>query len=80
MRAKLFPLVGAPCPHREGSPREPKCPGHDEGSSAASQQGPTVSARLAVTLRLLDRIGCEPAGATVRGDDEGLTVPEWRVL
>ena len=40
----------------------------------------TVSARLAVTLRLLDRIGCEPAGATVRGDDEGLTVPEWRVL
>ena len=40
----------------------------------------TVSARLAVTLRLLDRIGCEPAGATVRGDDEGLTVPEWHVL
>ena len=40
----------------------------------------TVSARLAVTLRLLDRIGCEPAGATLRGDDEGLTVPEWRVL
>ena len=40
----------------------------------------TVSARLAVTLRLLDRIGCEPAGETVRGDDEGLTVPEWRVL
>ena len=40
----------------------------------------TVSARLAVTLRLLDRIGCEPAGATVCGGDEGLTVPEWRVL
>ena len=40
----------------------------------------TVSAHLAATLRLVDRVGAAPAGETLRPGVEGLVVPEWRVL
>ena len=39
-----------------------------------------LSARLAVTLRLVDRIGSDPVAAKAGAGDEGLTVPEWAVL
>ena len=57
-------FVGAPCPHREGSPREPKRPGHDEGSSTAPHRGPAV----AETQRVGDD-ACEDGACAVR--DEG---------
>ena len=40
----------------------------------------TVSGCLAVTLRLVDRVGAAPADETVGPGVDGLTVPEWRVL
>ena len=40
----------------------------------------TVSAELAVTLRLVDRVGAARTEETVRPDVEGLVVPEWRAL
>ena len=40
----------------------------------------TVSAHLAVTLRLVDRVGGARTQETARPGAEGLTVPEWRVL
>ena len=39
-----------------------------------------LSARLALVLRLIDRIGPEPAAAKAAAGDEGLTVPEWAAL
>ena len=39
-----------------------------------------LSARLAVTLRLVDRIRSDPVAAKAGAGDEGLTVPEWAVL
>ena len=37
-----------------------------------------VSAHLATTLRLVDRVGAAPVRETVRTGAEGLTVPQWR--
>ena len=40
----------------------------------------TVSAHLAATLRLVDRVGAAPTEETFSPGVEGLVVPEWRVL
>ena len=39
-----------------------------------------ISPSLALTLRLLDRVGPAPAGARTSSGAPGLTVPEWDVL
>ena len=39
-----------------------------------------ISARLALTLRLIDRIGSQTAEASCVEGTPGLTIPEWRVL
>ena len=39
-----------------------------------------ISARLALTLRLIDRIGSRTAEASCVEGTPGLTIPEWRVL